>query len=138
MRTEAHKPITSPFTFSDDVLPIVKARCASCHSPAGVAPMSLLTHADAVPWGESIRVELMAGHMPPWGVESPAGRFRNPQQFSAREMNILLTWASGGTPPGKPDAEAVVASSTAVGAGRAGPDHSAAADRTRRRHPDAC
>jgi hypothetical protein len=30
MQTEAHKPITSPFTFSDDVLPIVKARCA-CH-----------------------------------------------------------------------------------------------------------
>ena len=101
MRTEAHKPITSPFTFSDDVLPIVKARCAPCHAPGGVAPMSLLTHADAVPWGESIRVELMAGHMPPWGVDVKAGRFRNLQHFSAREMNVLLTWASGGTPPGQ-------------------------------------
>jgi hypothetical protein len=100
MRTDAHKPITSPFTFSDDVLPIVKARCGSCHSPGGVAPMSLLTHDDAVPWGESIRVELMAGHMPPWGVDVSAGRFRNVQHFSAREMNVLLTWASGGTPAG--------------------------------------
>jgi hypothetical protein len=101
VRFEAHKPITSPFTFSDDVLPIVKARCASCHAPGGVAPMSLLTHADAVPWGESIRVELMAGHMPPWGVDVSGGRFRNLQHFSAREMNVLLTWASGGTPPGQ-------------------------------------
>ena len=101
MQPEAHKPITSPYTFSDDVLPIVKERCAECHSPGGVAPMSLLTHADAVPWGESIRVELMAGHMPPWGVDSAAARFRNLQQFPAREMNVLLTWASGGTPPGK-------------------------------------
>jgi hypothetical protein len=101
MRTDAHKPITSPFTFSEDVLPIVKARCASCHSPGGVAPMSLLTHADAVPWGESIRIELMAGHMPPWGVDVSAGRFRNLQHFSARDMNVLLTWASGGTPPGQ-------------------------------------
>jgi hypothetical protein len=107
MHTEAHKPITSPFTFSDDVLPIVKARCASCHSPGGVAPMSLLTHADAVPWGESIRVELMAGHMPPWGVDDSAGRFRNLQHFSAREMNVLLTWASGGTPPGPTPQEPV-------------------------------
>src|SRR6185503_5910209 len=65
--------------------------------------MSLLTQADAVPWAESIRVELMAGHMPPWGIDSPTGRFRNLQPFSAREMNVLLTWASGGTPPGKPD-----------------------------------
>jgi hypothetical protein len=109
MRTEAHKPITSPFTFSDDVLPIVKARCASCHAPGGVAPMSLLTHADAVPWGESIRVELMAGHMPPWGVDVSAGRFRNVQHFSAREMNVLLTWASGGTPPGQTSQEPAAA-----------------------------
>ena len=112
-RSEAHKPITSPFTFSDDVLPIVKERCAECHSPGGVGPMSLLTHADAVPWGESIRVELMAGHMPPWGVDSAASRFRNLQQFPAREMNVLMTWASGGTPPGKPD-EAAAAYREAV------------------------
>ena len=104
MRTEAHKPITSPFTFNDDVRPIMQERCAECHSPGGVAPMSLLTHADAVPWGESIRVELMAGHMPPWGVDSAAGRFRNLQPFTAREMNVLLTWASGGTPAGTPAA----------------------------------
>ena len=102
IRSEAHKPITSPFTFSEDVLPIVKAQCGACHAPGGVAPMSLLTHADAVPWAESIRVELMAGHMPPWGIQSATGRFRNLQPFSARELNVLLTWASGGTPPGTP------------------------------------
>jgi hypothetical protein len=106
-RTDAHKPITSPFTFSDDVLPIVKERCAECHSPGGIAPMSLLTHADTIPWAESIRVELMAGHMPPWRVESAATRFRNLAPFTARELNVLLTWASGGTPQGAPDPETV-------------------------------
>ena len=100
VRTDAHKPITSPFTFSDDVLPIVKERCGECHAPGAVAPMSLLTHADTIPWAESIRVELMAGHMPPWRVESAPARFRNLAPFTAREMNVLLTWASGGTPPG--------------------------------------
>lgn len=110
VRTDAHKPITSPFTFSDDVLPIVKERCAECHSPGGVAPMSLLTHADSIPWAESIRVELMAGHMPPWRVETAATRFRNVAPFTAREMNVLLTWASGGTPQGSPDTEAVATS----------------------------
>ena len=113
--SEAHKPITSPFTFSEDVLPIVRAHCAVCHSPGGVGPMSLLTHADAVPWAESIRVELMAGHMPPWGIQSATGRFRNLQPFSAREMNVLLTWASGGTPPGKPDSEQAVGADLKVG-----------------------
>ena len=100
VRSDAHKPITSPYTFTEDVLPIVREKCGACHTAGGVAPMSLLTHADAVPWGESIRAELMAGHMPPWPVDGPSSRFRNVRGLTARELNVLLTWASGGTPPG--------------------------------------
>ena len=65
--------------------------------------MSLMTYDDTVPWGESIRVELLAGHMPPWGVDAAPTRFRNAQTLTAREMNVLLTWATGGTPFGTPD-----------------------------------
>jgi len=99
----AHKPITSPFTYNDDVFPILRDRCARCHVPEGVAPMSLMTYEDTVPWGESIRVELLSGHMPPWSVDAAPTRFRNAQSISAREMNVLLTWATGGTPFGSPD-----------------------------------
>jgi hypothetical protein len=101
-RGDAHKPITSPYTFNEDVAPILRAQCGGCHAPGGVAPMSLLSHGDAVPWGESIRAELMAGHMPPWSVEGPRGRFRNAQALTARELNVLLTWVTGGTPAGDP------------------------------------
>src|SRR5215207_4555672 len=100
---EAHKPITSPYTFNDDVFPIVKEKCGSCHVSGGIAPMSLLTHAEAVPWGESLRAELMAGHMPPWPIDSPPTRYRNVQPLTARELNVLMTWASGGTPTGSAD-----------------------------------
>ncbi len=99
----AHKPITSPFTYNEDVFPILRQRCASCHVPDGVAPMSLMTYEDTVPWGESIRVELLAGHMPPWSVDTAATRFRNVRPLSAREINVLLTWATGGTPLGNPE-----------------------------------
>lgn len=98
--TFAHKPITSPFTFYEDVLPITAAQCGACHAPEGIAPMSLLSHESAVPWGESMRLELVAGHMPPWGAASPPDRFRDRRRLSARELNVLLTWAAGGTPPG--------------------------------------
>jgi hypothetical protein len=102
-RGEAHKPVTSPYTYNEDVFPIVRDRCGRCHVAGGVAPMSLLTYKDAVPWGESIRTELIAGHMPPWSVEDAPGRFKNPQTLSARELNILLTWVSGGNPMGDAD-----------------------------------
>ena len=65
--------------------------------------MSLMTHADAVPWGESIRAELLAGHMPPWKVDGVPGRFRNTSALAPRELDVLLTWVTGGTPVG--DAE---------------------------------
>ena len=100
---EAHKPITSPYTYNEHVFPIVKERCGACHVEGGVAPMSLMTHAEAVPWGESIRSELMAGRMPPWPVDVPHDGFSNGSPLTARELNVLLTWATGGTPPGEPD-----------------------------------
>lgn len=99
----AHKPITSPFTYNDDVFPILRDRCGSCHVNGGVAPMSLLTHAEAVPWGESIRTEVLAGHMPPGTVDEAPARFRNAPALTPREMNLLLTWVTGGTPIGSPD-----------------------------------
>jgi len=100
--TLAHKPITSPFTFYEDVLPITRAKCGQCHAPDGIAPMSLLTPESAVPWGESMKLELVAGHMPPWGSLAPADRFVARPRLTARELNVLLTWAAGGTPTGDP------------------------------------
>jgi hypothetical protein len=102
-RSEAHKPITSPYTYNEDVFPIIRDRCGRCHVAGGVAPMSLLTYMEAVPWGESIRTELIAGHMPPWGVDDAQDRFKNPEALTARELNVLLTWASGGNPVGNLD-----------------------------------
>ena len=99
-RPEAHKPITSPYTYNDDVFPILRDRCGRCHVSGGVAPMSLMTAKDAVPWGESIRTELIAGHMPPWSVDAAPGRFKNVQTLTARELNVLLTWVTGGNPVG--------------------------------------
>ena len=97
---EAHKPITSPYTFAEDVAPILRERCATCHVAGGPAPMPLTTAEETVPWGESIRLELVAGHMPPWSAISDGKRLRHAEGLTARELNVLLTWVTGGTPSG--------------------------------------
>jgi hypothetical protein len=99
-RGEAHKPITSPYTYNEDVFPILRDRCGRCHVTGGVAPMSLMTYKEAFPWGESIRTELIAGHMPPARTDQAVGTFKNTRQLSARELNILLVWLTGGNPMG--------------------------------------
>ena len=99
---DAHKPITSPYTFAEDVAPILRDRCGACHAAGGPAPMPLTTAEETVPWGESIRLELTAGHMPPWAAMSGGRRLRHAEGLTARELNVLLTWVTGGTPPGGP------------------------------------
>src|SRR6266404_991580 len=99
-RVDAHKPVTSKYTFSEDVYPIVKAHCGGCHVPGGIAPMSLMTYEDARPWAESIRLELTSGHMPPWYGDPSVATLRDVHKLSPRDLDVVLTWATGGTPPG--------------------------------------
>src|SRR5438128_1621424 len=96
----AHKPVTSKYTFSEDVFPIVKDHCGGCHVAGGIAPMSLLTYEDARPWAESIRLELTTGHMPPWYGDPGVAPLRDVHKLSPRDLDVVLTWATGGTPPG--------------------------------------
>ena len=99
-RPQAHKPITSKYTYNDDVFPIVSERCGGCHGPNGAAPMSLLTYQETVPWAESIREELVAERMPPWFVDPRGPSVRAARAITAREIDTLVTWATGGTPEG--------------------------------------
>jgi hypothetical protein len=99
----AHKAITSKYTYNDDVFPILRDRCASCHVTGGIAPMSLMTYDDAFPWAESIRAELVAAHMPPWNAEEGYGEIKRAHTLSPKELDVILTWATGGNPRGALD-----------------------------------
>ncbi len=114
----AHKPVTSRYTFSEDVYPIFKAHCGGCHVPGGIAPMSLLTYDDARPWAESIRLELTAGRMPPWYGDPGAAPLRDIHAISPRDLDVVLTWVTGGTPPGPPMKPAPAAPSRSWARGR--------------------
>ena len=100
---EAHKAITSKYTFNDDVFPIVRDRCASCHVTGGIAPMSLMTYDDAFPWAESIRAELVAAHMPPGNPDEGYGAVKRAHRLTPKELDVILTWATGGNPRGALD-----------------------------------
>ena len=99
----AHKAVTSKYTYNDDVYPIFREKCTPCHVEGGVAPMSLMTYELAYPWAESIRAELIASHMPPWNADEGVGSFQHARRLTAKEIDIILTWATGGNPKGQLD-----------------------------------
>jgi hypothetical protein len=100
---DAHKAITSRYTYNDDVFPILRDKCGSCHVDGGAAPMSLMTYSvpsGAVAWAESIRENLVAEAMPPWYADPDGPAVRGGHVLSPRELDVVLTWATGGTPQG--------------------------------------
>jgi hypothetical protein len=93
---EAHVGIKSKYTYNADVHPVFLNRCGRCHIDGGVGPMSLLKYEEAFPWAEAIRAELLgAATGDPHDFVKAAHR-----QIPAREIDIVLDWANGGTPEG--------------------------------------
>jgi hypothetical protein len=104
LETEAHKAVTSRYTYNDDIFPILRDRCGRCHVQGGPAPMGLMLWNDgpdsATPWAESIRQSIVGEHMPPWYADPKGPAVKGGFALTAVESDKLLTWATGGTPEG--------------------------------------
>lgn len=86
----------APVTFNKDVLPVLQANCQSCHRPGEVAPMSLMTYAEARPYARAIKNAVATGKMPPWFADTSVGHFKNAKVLTPEATKILTTWADGG------------------------------------------
>jgi hypothetical protein len=98
--TEAHKAITSPYTYNDHIFPIFRDRCGRCHFEGGPTPMSLLTYNEALPWAESMREQLMGERMPAWYADPLGPAVKGGHTVTPRELDMIITWATGGAPQG--------------------------------------
>jgi hypothetical protein len=91
-------PVPVPVTFYKDVLPILQAKCQSCHSPGEIAPISLVTYRETRPWATAIRDRVAARRMPPWTLDV-RGLHRI---LTEREIDTLIRWADTGALRGDP------------------------------------
>ena len=87
-------------TFSKDVAPIMFAKCAECHRPGSIAPMSLMTYDDARPWARAVKQKVVAREMPPWGADPHVGTFANDPSLSDAQVATIAAWVDAGAPEG--------------------------------------
>lgn len=99
-QTRSGASVAAAPTFTKDVAPILYENCATCHRPGEIAPMSLLSYADARKWAKAIRDEVADGTMPPWHADPRHGKFANDRSLTAAEKDVLTAWANGGAPEG--------------------------------------
>ncbi|MES1204427.1 MAG: hypothetical protein ABUS79_00695 [Pseudomonadota bacterium] len=89
-------------TYYKHVLPIVMQHCAGCHNPAGFAPFSLVTYADADGYAALMAAATRSGEMPPWLPAAGCGDFRDARGLTAAEIATLQAWSDMGAPAGNP------------------------------------
>ena len=94
----AHDPISTKVTWEGEIKRLVEARCVSCHSEGGRAPMPLTTYEEARPWARAIREEVLTRRMPKWHVVRGYGDFTNDPSLSPFEVALFAAWADGGAP----------------------------------------
>ena len=87
-------------TFAKDVAPILYENCVACHRPNHLAPMSLITYADARPWARAVKTKVLAREMPPWGADSSIRAYTNDASLTQAEIDTIAAWVDGGAPEG--------------------------------------
>ena len=98
---QAHEPITTKLTWTQEISRIVYKRCASCHRE-GVAAFSLMTYDEARPWAKAMREEVLERRMPPWGAVEGVGAFLDDPSLTPVEIEMIVNWVEGGAPEGDP------------------------------------
>jgi hypothetical protein len=96
---QAHEPITTKLTWTQEISRIIYKRCASCHHDGGSA-FSIMTYDDARPWAKAMREEVLERRMPPWGAVEGVGVFRENPSLTALEIEMMVSWVEGGAPEG--------------------------------------
>lgn len=92
----------SRVTFYKDVAPILYQHCVACHRPDNIAPMSLLSYAEARPWAAAIREAVLKRTMPPWHADPHYGEFSNDSRLSQHDLDTIALWVKEGAPGGNP------------------------------------
>ncbi len=95
-------PVRQNPTFSEDIAPVIFAKCAPCHHPGGAGPFALLTYRDAVRKAQTIASVTQSKYMPPWPADPEYSHFSGERFLSAEEIELLQRWVKGGTPEGDP------------------------------------
>jgi hypothetical protein len=90
-----------PITFNRDVQPILMKNCQGCHSPGRLAPMSLGTYEETLPWAMQIRAVVVNEKMPPKIAESHIGLFDDSGRLSPAEIATIVRWVDDGSLEGK-------------------------------------
>jgi len=100
--TSASVAQDEPVTFNKQIVRIFQKNCQTCHHPGDIAPFSLMTYRDALPYARLIRQKTQDRQMPPWKPVSGCGEFLDENRLTDEEIRTIARWVDQGAPEGAP------------------------------------
>lgn len=92
---------SEPVSYATQVVPILQAKCVSCHSPGNIGPWSMSSHKKVKGMSAMIQETVLAKQMPPWHADPAHGAFSNDRSLTPNETRLLLSWIDQGAPLGE-------------------------------------
>jgi mono/diheme cytochrome c family protein len=108
-RRDAHAKIS----YSEQIAPLLTAKCASCHRSGGGAPWAMTGYEMVRGFAPMIREVIRTKRMPPWHADPHYGSFVGERSMSDDDARMLVHWIEAGAPRGDgPDPLTAVQPST--------------------------
>ena len=90
-------------TFTEDIAPIIRQNCITCHHEGGGAPFPLTNYREVVKRLRFIKEVTQTRYMPPWKADPHYRSFANERGLTEKEINLIQTWSEQGTQKGEGD-----------------------------------
>ncbi|MAV52277.1 MAG: hypothetical protein CBE20_00410 [Gammaproteobacteria bacterium TMED260] len=88
---------TESISYANDIVPIFKERCVSCHMEGGIAPFAMTNHQMVQGWSPMIREVLYTKRMPPGQIDDAyVHDFRDVAHITVEETQQLIAWIEDG------------------------------------------
>ena len=85
-------------SFTRDVAPIIRDKCAGCHRLGGIAPFAFRTAHDVSSKAALIAAALQERRMPPWPPSAKSARFTGQERrtLTQEQRDTILRWVRSG------------------------------------------
>ncbi len=88
-------------TYYDDIQPLMKQHCVTCHRPRTETPFALTSLKEVQNHGAMIADVVADQRMPPWYGGTSHAEFANHRGMSRKERTLIADWLQAGMPAGK-------------------------------------
>ena len=88
-------------SYAKTIAPIIEKKCATCHQPGGIGPMTLTNYEMIKGFSPMIREVIRTDRMPPYHADPSVGKFHDDKSLTPQQIKTLVHWIEAGAPRGE-------------------------------------